>query len=89
LGNIISFVNLKRSQPGYIMLNESMENSVTASTPILLEMGRNFFNAEIIDVPGNLPAAQVLQNEIKKEMAIYTTDNNIVVKKRSFDTGNG
>jgi hypothetical protein len=82
LQKVVSFVNLKRTQSGFVMLNDNMDTSIIASTPVYLERDRNFFNADKADVPDNLPAALALQNEINKNIALYTTDNNVSVKRR-------
>lgn len=80
-------MNRKRPSSGFVMLNESSDIAITASTPLLTEPERNFFHASVTDIPESLPAYMGIQNEVDKKMALFTTENNVFFKKRREHEG--
>jgi hypothetical protein len=82
LQNVLSFVNLKWTQASFVSFYDNTDTSLTTSTPLITEPGRNLFNTDDSVIPDNLPAYLALSNKIKKKLSLYTMDNNILVKKK-------
>jgi hypothetical protein len=86
LQNVIDFINLKRTRHGYVMLNEEMDGAVKASTPLMMEVGRNYFNAVDCDIPTDLPAYLPMHIQAAKKKARYTSENNVLFTRRALES---
>jgi hypothetical protein len=81
------FINIARTEKGYVSLHDEMEHSIRASTPLVSEPDKVFFGAVDCEIPHKLPAYHAMRAAVAKHRARYTTENDVLFSKRTASDG--